>query len=397
MKNSNNISGRIIDIMNSLPKVTINDHEWVNLASLGIALKSFGIDYNLLGFEKLRGFIESFPELELYKDEQNQLPVYYVKARIGKRIRKSNNTTAPSLSQWAYMGDWVEMTHNLKNFAIDEPGHWGETEKDGRVIYPLLSSYINGTFIKLFKQKQILISDDSKYAVFNTGLVDSKYKPICAFFEKNKMSGYQDWHFKDFYVSGENFYGKKAGEIFSEEPKRAYYFDDPAELLYDWRGHKFPQIDHEHCIIERVERLPADFVRDNGPRDFNYQRINELSGIERDDYLKSLREAIRNDNEAYRRLVSRFDDAVNVALKKVEWNYKTAIPMYYSRKDKMCLMLPLSLRREDKVDVALVVNKIKAGYRGETILPLNWAYDDARLVCRPDGEWLSVVNYSIDE
>lgn len=187
MKDSSNISGRIIDIMNSQPKVTINGDEWVNLASLGIALKSFGIDYNLLGFEKLRGFIESFPELELYKDEQNQLPVYYVKARIGKKIRKCNNSTAPSLSQWAYMGDWVEMTHNLKNFAIDEPGHWGETEKDGRVIYPLLSSYINGTFIKLFKQKQILISDDSKYAVFNTGLVDSKYKPICAFFEKNKM------------------------------------------------------------------------------------------------------------------------------------------------------------------------------------------------------------------
>ena len=276
-------------------------------------------------------------------------------------------------------------------------GGGGEMEKDGRVIYPLLSNYINNTFIKLYKQEQILFSDDNQYAVFNTGLVDSKYKPICAFFERNKMPGYQDWHFKDFYVSGENFYGKKAGEIFSEEPKRTYYFDDPAELLYDWRGHKFPQIDHEHCIIERVERLPADFVRDNGPRDFNYQRINELSGIERDDYLKSLREAIRNDNEAKRRLVSRFNDAVNVALKKVEWNYKTAIPMYYSRKDKMCLMLPLSLRSEDKVDVALVVNKIKAGYRGETILPLNWAYDDARLVCRPDGEWLSVANYSIDE
>ena len=82
MKNENNISEQIIDIMNTQPKVTINGQEWVNLASLGIALKNFGIDYNKLGFEKLRGLIESFREFELYKDEQNQLPVYYVKARI---------------------------------------------------------------------------------------------------------------------------------------------------------------------------------------------------------------------------------------------------------------------------------------------------------------------------
>lgn len=397
MKNENSISEQIIDIMNTQPKVTINGQEWVNLASLGIALKNFGIDYNKLGFEKLRGLIESFREFELYKDEQNQLPVYYVKARIGKRTLKSNNTTVPLLSEWAYMGDWVEMIKSLFILSIDEPGDWGKTEKDGRTVYPLLSNYINGTFQKLFQQKHILISDNSEHAVFNTGLVDRKYKPICAYFEENKMAGRQKWHFKGFYILGENFYGKKVGEIFSEEPKRAYYFDDPAELIYDWRDQKIPQIDLEHCIIERVERLPADFVRDNGPRDFNYQRINELSGNDREDYLKSLREAIKNDQYAYKNLAQRFEEAVRVALKKVEWNYKTAIPMYYRRKDKMCLMLPLSFNSEDKPDVALVVSKIKAGYRGETILPLNWAYNNARLVCRPDGEWLKPENYSEDE
>lgn len=165
-------------------------------------------------------------------------------------------------------------------------------------------------------------------------------------------------------------------------------------MIYDWRRNKFPEIDSEHCIIERVERLPVEFVRDNGPKNFNYQRIGELSENERKDYLKSLKDAIKNDEEAYRRLVSRFEAAVNIALKKVEWNYKTAIPMYYSRLDKMCLMLPLSLRSEDNVDIALVISKIKSGYRGETILPLNWAYNNARLICRPDSEWLSAANYN---
>ena len=56
----------------------------------------------------------------------------------------------------------------------------------------------------------------------------------------------------------------------------------------------------------------------------------------------------------------------------------------------MCLLLPLIFGRNNKVELALVVSKGQSGnYQGETIYPLDWAYKCARLVCRPDSDWLS--------
>jgi hypothetical protein len=41
--------------------------------------------------------------------------------------------------------------------------------------------------------------------------------------------------------------------------------------------------------------------------------------------------------------------------------------------------------------LALVVNKTPANkYEGVTILPLDLAYTDARVVARPNSEWLDV-------
>ena len=55
----------------------------------------------------------------------------------------------------------------------------------------------------------------------------------------------------------------------------------------------------------------------------------------------------------------------------------------------MSLLLPLALINDEVVDIALVVTKNPSGsYLGRTILPLDWAYMNARLVCRPDSDWL---------
>ncbi|MCH8297896.1 MAG: DUF3825 domain-containing protein [Chloroflexi bacterium] len=39
--------------------------------------------------------------------------------------------------------------------------------------------------------------------------------------------------------------------------------------------------------------------------------------------------------------------------------------------------------------MALPVEKtISGNYLGHTVLPLDWAYKNARLICRPDSDWL---------
>lgn len=89
------------------------------------------------------------------------------------------------------------------------------------------------------------------------------------------------------------------------------------------------------------------------------------------------------------RLKNRIQDAVNLAQKRVEWNYKSAIPMYFPKKNRGSL-LPLALMDETRVDLALVVERqISGSYQGQTILPLNLAYTNSRLVTRPDSDWLT--------
>ena len=87
--------------------------------------------------------------------------------------------------------------------------------------------------------------------------------------------------------------------------------------------------------------------------------------------------------------MNRLEDAVKTALKRARWNFKTAIPQYYPTRDEMSLLLPLALVSDERPDVALVVKKVPSGaYQGYTILPLAWAYNNARLVCRPNSDWL---------
>ena len=52
-------------------------------------------------------------------------------------------------------------------------------------------------------------------------------------------------------------------------------------------------------------------------------------------------------------------------------------------------MLPLSLCENGRADVALVVELTRSGnYQGQTILTLQQAYVDARLLCQPNSVWL---------
>jgi hypothetical protein len=83
-------------------------------------------------------------------------------------------------------------------------------------------------------------------------------------------------------------------------------------------------------------------------------------------------------------------DAVDLSIKRVSWNFKTAIPQYYPRVQQLQLLLPLCLVSDERVDLVLAVERTESGsYLGHTILPLDWAYKNARLICRPDSDWLA--------
>ena len=399
----NQIEEQVIQILNAATKRVSLPNKgdgWVNLADLGHDLRSNGIDYSKLGFDKLTSFLMSINGLELYRDERNALPVMYVKEKVGDGSTKGSiakqqrDQTDPkrALMSWAFLGYFPKTIQRLKGLALKED--WGLIENENHEeMYPVLINYLQYTFYKLTKEKnKIIYSEDKEYAVFNTGLVDSRYKQIYALFKKNRNTKYPvNWYWVDFCIEGEDMAGKTLVDQFKKMPSVAHYFNEVTDMLYDTRMGR-PQLDVHHIIVERVDRLPYEFIRANAPRQFEVMNPECMTGEEKQDYYEKLREAIINDEAAYRQMTHRLEDALSISIERVKWNFKSAIPMYYPKKDKMCLFLPLSLVKDDQVDVALVVEKTNSGrYQGATIYELSWAYKCARLVCRPDSDWLTVA------
>ena len=78
--------------------------------------------------------------------------------------------------------------------------------------------------------------------------------------------------------------------------------------------------------------------------------------------------------------------AVEDAKKRIRRNYKTAVPQFF--KNRIQLLLPLCLKEERKADLALAVEKENDIYRATTCLTLDMAFNNARLIAKPDDEWL---------
>lgn len=138
-----------------------------------------------------------------------------------------------------------------------------------------------------------------------------------------------------------------------ERPERAYYFENPELLLFDW-----------HCPIN----IQYSHILDD---DKNRKRIPKEI-LDRKDIINIL------------------NGSIDTMKKRVSCNYKLAIPQYFER--KIQLLLPLCLRTDDIPDIALTVTKKDGYYQGHTCLTLDMAYNNARLITKPESNWLSANN-----
>ena len=80
--------------------------------------------------------------------------------------------------------------------------------------------------------------------------------------------------------------------------------------------------------------------------------------------------------------------AIDEVIKKVRTNYKIAVPQYY--RNKIQLLLPLCLTPgSPNPDLALVIYKVdEQTYCARTCLTIQMAYTNARLIVRPQSDWL---------
>lgn len=383
------IMKNLIHIFETMPRITLEGQggNWVNMATLGIALRNEGVDFRLKGYEKLGDYLESTCAYEFYLDRSRDIPVKYVREKKEEKPRTRRQTKSTTrFLDWAFIGKLPEAIKQLADIALQEC--W---TSDVEHPYDILFNYINYTFIKLMNEKKILYSEDAQYAAFNTGLVDRRYLPIYGLFNKNTHpSQNQEWRLVKFTVSGEGTAGKTLNRLFSKMPERASYISEISDICFDSKA--MMAVSYDHIILDRVDRLPLEFLEENGPSSFDILRLASAPESEKEELYNLLRKMIADDMRCYRRLQNRLDDAISLAISKTEWNYKTAIPSYNPREDSLSILLPLSLVNDDVVDVALVLTKSRqsGNYQAETILSLPVAYKNARLITRPDSYWMNV-------
>ena len=324
-----------------------------------------------------------------------------------------------SLYEFAYISqNHIQL---LADLALDEVWYYGD-QATSTDQYRILRSYLRWTYWRLYKEDKICFAQDTQapqnnvsvkeYAAFNTGLVDKKYEYIYALFGSNV--GYdQPWYSIGFFVAGQDFGGKTLVNFFNPLPPKANYFEGNMQNLFLDTSSGDIILDYEHIICEHTERLPEKFVKkwigdiDTNINDMSLDDAFALKASEdeqdkdkREEYFKELGARIKNDSSVLNDMKERIESAKNIAMKRVEWNYKTAVPMYYPRPNKISLLLPLALVDKSKVDLALVIERTLSGaYMGHTILTLQMAYSNSRLIARPDSDWLqtSVIKEPIEE
>jgi len=253
--------------------------------------------------------------------------------------------------------DLIDMGHprwanTLASLAESED--WNYRIHPAKDPFVILRSYLKYTFLRLHELPDHLVhSADEKALAFNTGLVTPFQEHIFALFRRRPEGEVgPPWVLRGFEKASSvpflSLFGRNL-------PPLAWYFGDPAELVFDTRV----------PLSVNVEHVPHDPTR--FPDTLNLLTPQDLA--------------------------AQVNAKAPEAVERVRRNYKTAIPQFYrdgkSGQGKMQLLLPVALLRRDYVELALAVDRLASDvYLGRTVLTLDWAYNNARLLTRPDTDWL---------
>jgi hypothetical protein len=303
---------------------------------------------------------------------------------------RSATITIEPLSKFANLP--METLHQkvseLAAIALPENWYFG-SQPPTEFAYPILKSYLRYSFIRLQHEAKVIASRDQQHRAFNTGLLDTLLRPIYGLLS-GPSSGLSErqWNLA-FCIAGEGFAGKKLVAQFAELPVAANYFANADQAFYHLAAGT-PQVDWQHVVKDNMARLPLAFLARYAPAGFTPRSTQGLTTPEFFDYKRAFVAALDADPAGYRTLVRKLEEALERTLKRIQINYKTAVPTYYPKLNSIDLLLPMCLVDENTVDLALVVRREPSGqYIGHTVLTMRQAYNNARLICKLDEHWLT--------
>lgn len=263
--------------------------------------------------------------------------------------------------------DWNDGFQFLEELSQKTiPEKWSYQNHESAIPHPILKSFLENTFEKLLKHSPnelLIISDDSKFAIFNSGLLDK--------------------FFHDIYV---------ILEIRPDDDQPTYWNPKLMKSLSDITSRKIMQ---KGILINHPDKLPSciNFFKDitevtfnnSLPIDRSYDKFTHIIEERRDRFPAEYQ------NKDTTELARILDHSINYAKAMAMRNYKLVVPQYRPQDDKLQLLMPIYLSGSfsKQPDFALVLDLDDGFYTPETILPLDAAYQNARLIAKPDDFWLN--------
>lgn len=258
---------------------------------------------------------------------------------------KASSPYFSRLKTFAFLYKYDEAIRFLaKNLAEIEDWDFSDSQTER---FSILKNYIEFTFRRIKQENKIVFSEDNKFASFNLGLQTDNLEDIFLFFTKNNKNG-PPYFLKAFLKESDNL---MINNFSQNIPEIANYFSKPEDLIFNPKLNLIPNIDH--IIKDNIDRFPAE-LKNQDKRDVRRALIGSIDEVK----------------------------------KRLRTNYKIAIPQFYE--GRIQLLIPLCLTRgSSNPDLALAVEKVNIStYTARTCLTLKMAYINARLIVKPQSNWL---------
>lgn len=303
-------------------------------------------------------------------------------------------TSAPTepfrcLENFAFLGNLSTFLEDIKKQARNELWDFKGTKK----VNSILLQYIHYTFYRAYKQNKIAYAIDKSLAVFNSGLVNDRYEDIYICFTPNGQPGSSPWKYLGVCTSASGVLGKQMVSKLRYPPERVSYFEKGVDIILDTSQEIM--LDYKHIIIDNISRFPTSYLKAKLPL-FTGATTIYNSVTDEIDYSK-LKNYLLHDSISFIDIKSDISCAMHLALTLIKNDYKQAVPIFYPREEIMSLLIPLYLTHKETPDMALVVSKTESGnYQGQTVLTMDQAYIDARLVSCFPGAWLSLDKVQVN-
>lgn len=240
--------------------------------------------------------------------------------------------------------------------AIAEPEQWDTGE--GLSPHDILFYYLTYTYSRCFDQNKIVYSGDGvSYCAFNTGLLTKNGEDVLCLFEKNQRSSQTDnvqmqkWFLIGFFPSSDR-------SILSCD------FHKKAELATWWSSPEECYFHSEYPISLNIDHILDD----------HWEEENIFP-----DELKAFGKEM---------VLDLIQAAFGRSEKRIQRNSRLVVPQWY--KNKLMFLMPITLNfgKEKQLTLALALEPLPNAYRANTVFSLKTAYKKARLINRPESNWL---------